>query len=73
MLYDNVAIECLTTGILEKLSYEYKAPIINVLTFLKEHAVFSYGADFNENGKVAAQMAYQIFGRRKRSQLNTNL
>ena len=60
VLYDNIAIEALASGVLEKFSVERRAPIISVLTFLKNHAVFSYGADFNENGRVAARMVYRI-------------
>ncbi|GEM_PF-5736726 len=60
VLFDNVAIEALTSGVLERYQNLYHAPIISVLTFLKDKCVFSYGEDFSHNGRVAAEKAYEI-------------
>ncbi len=60
VLFDNVAIEALTSGVLERYQNLKRAPIISVLTFLKDKCVFSYGEDFSHNGQVAAKKAYSI-------------
>ncbi len=60
VLFDNVAIEALTSGVLERYQNLHHAPIISVLTFLKDRCVFSYGEDFSHNGQVAAEKAYKI-------------